>query len=139
MALAPTAERPASRELGQAPAASAPPLESLEQLFRRFGSSAGGLESAVAERRLSEFGPNEPGEIHRTRALIEFLHFCTNPLVVILLAASVLSVFVGELVDALIILTIVVLSVALNFFQTYRSDRAVRRLREQVAPTATVL
>ena len=139
MALAPRPERTASSELGRSSAANALPLESLAQLFRRLGVSERGLESAQAERRLSEFGPNEPGEIHRTRALVEFLHFCTNPLVVILLAASVLSVFVGELLDALIILTIVVLSVALNFFQTYRSDRAVRRLREQVAPTATVL
>jgi len=137
MALAPTPERTAGATAHAA--ASAPPLESLAQLFGRLGSSERGLESAQAEQRLSEFGPNEPGEAHRTRALIEFLHFCTNPLVLILLAASVVSVFVGELADALIILTIVVLSIALNFFQTYRSDRAVRRLREQVAPTATVL
>jgi P-type Mg2+ transporter len=125
--------------MGYAAAAGAPPLEPLAQLFTRLGGSKCGLESKQAEQRLAEIGPNEPGEIHRTRALIEFLHFCTNPLVLILLAASVISVFVGELADALIILTIVVFSIALNFLQTYRSDRAVRRLREQVAPTATVL
>jgi Mg2+-importing ATPase len=137
MALAPTLDRIGS-ELGRA-AMSLPPLESLAQLFVRLGTSARGLDSGQAEQRLAEFGPNEPDEAHRTRALIEFIHFCTNPLVLILLAASVVSVFVGELADALIILTIVVLSITLNFFQTYRSDRAVRRLREQVAPTATVL
>ncbi len=137
MALAPTPEKTA-RALERA-SVSVPPLESLAQLFGRLSSSERGLDFAQAQQRLSEFGPNEPGATHRTRALIEFLHFCTNPLVLILLAASVVSVFVGQLADALIILTIVVLSIALNFFQTYRSDRAVRRLREQVAPTATVL
>jgi Mg2+-importing ATPase len=137
MALAPATERTA-RELGH-PAPSTPALESSAQLFERLSSSARGLDSGQAEQRLSEFGPNEPDEAHRARALIDFIHFCTNPLVLILLAASVVSVFVGELADALIILTIVVLSIALNFFQTYRSDRAVRHLREQVAPTATVL
>jgi P-type Mg2+ transporter len=137
MALAPTPGRTA-RALEHA-TVSVPPLESLAQLFGRLDSSERGLDSTQAEQRLSEFGPNEAAEAQRTRALIEFLHFCTNPLVLILLAASVVSVFVGQLADALIILTIVVLSIALNFFQTYRSDRAVRRLREQVAPTATVL
>ena len=115
------------------------PLETLGQLFERLGTSRNGLDSTEAERRLSRVGPNEAGAAHRTRPLVEFVRFCTNPLVLILLAASVLSVFVGELVDALMILTIVVLSVAINFIQTYRSDRAVRRLREQVAPTATVM
>ena len=41
--------------------------------------------------------------------------------------------------NATIIITMVVLGVGINFFQTYRSQRAVERLRQQVAPTATVL
>src|SRR5262249_12961899 len=106
MAIGPLAEKTSSQP-PQAAVPSALHRESLPQLFARLGSSSDGLKSAQAAQRLLEFGPNEPGEVHGTRALIEFVHFCTNPLVLILLAASVISVFVGELADALIILTIV--------------------------------
>ena len=57
----------------------------------------------------------------------------------ILLVAAVASVFLGEKVDAGIIIAIVLLSVAVDFGQTYRSQRAVEQLRDRVAPTATVL
>jgi Mg2+-importing ATPase len=70
---------------------------------------------------------------------LQFLHFCVNPLVLILLIASMVAAVVGETTDATIIATVIIVSVVLNFFQAYRSERAVMRLREQVAPTATVL
>jgi Mg2+-importing ATPase len=57
----------------------------------------------------------------------------------ILLIAAVISAFVGEATDAAIIIAIVLLSVAIDFGQTYRSQQAVERLRDSVAPTATVL
>ncbi|HLI82181.1 MAG TPA: HAD-IC family P-type ATPase, partial [Candidatus Binataceae bacterium] len=57
----------------------------------------------------------------------------------ILLVASVVSGMLGQAVDAIIIAAMVILSIALNFFQAFRSERAVRRLREQVAPSATVM
>lgn len=62
-----------------------------------------------------------------------------NPLVAILLFASIASAFVGELVNAAIIGIIVALSVVLNFVQTFRSEAAADGLRATVAPTATVL
>ena len=62
-----------------------------------------------------------------------------NPLVVILLVAGLASAILGEVADAAIIGGIVLLSAGINFWQTFRSERAVTRLQEQVAPTATVL
>ncbi len=62
-----------------------------------------------------------------------------NPLVVILLIAGLASAILGEVTDAAIIGGIVFLSGGINAWQTFRSQRAVSRLREQVAPTATVL
>ncbi|HUZ02800.1 MAG TPA: magnesium-translocating P-type ATPase [Thermomicrobiaceae bacterium] len=100
---------------------------------------AAGLSTAEAQRRLKEVGPNEPGRIHRAAPLVEFARFFTGPLVVILLAASVVAAVAGEVVDAAIIVVIVLLSAVVNFFQSYRSQQAADRLREAVAPTATVL
>jgi Mg2+-importing ATPase len=97
-----------------------------------------GLSSAEAERRFAEFGPNEPVPAKIAGPLFQFLRFCANPLVLILLVASVTSAFLGQVIDAIIIAAMIVLSVVLNFIQAYRSEKAVVRLREQVAPTATV-
>jgi Mg2+-importing ATPase len=118
--------------------ASAEP-ESLQDLLIRLDTSEHGLSDEEARQRLAQYGANEPEKIHHARPLVEFLRFCTNPLVLILLGAAIVSSFVGELVDGAIITTIVILSISLNFLQAYRSQRAVKRLREQVAPTATVL
>jgi Mg2+-importing ATPase len=62
-----------------------------------------------------------------------------NPLVIILLIAAVLSGFLGQLVDAVIIIAMVVVGISINFYQTYRSQLAIERLRARVAPTAAVL
>ncbi len=71
--------------------------------------------------------------------MIELIRGSANPLVIILLIAGLASAFLGEVTDAAIIGGIVFLSGGINAWQTFRSQRAVSRLREQVAPTATVL
>ena len=99
----------------------------------------GGLTSEEANRRLARYGPNEPLSVRRTATVVQILLFFANPLVIILLIASILSFVVGELINASIIAVMVILSVVINFVQTYRSQRAAENLRQQAAPTATVL
>jgi P-type Mg2+ transporter len=102
-------------------------------------STAIGLTSTEAQRRLAQFGPNEPGGSQRFAAMEQFFGFLRNPLVIILLIASFISWMLGEHINAAIIAIMVVLSVAINFIQAYRSQRSADRLRTQVAPTCTVL
>ena len=98
-----------------------------------------GLTQAEAKRRLAQFGPNEPAPTRRTAPLFQLLSLLANPLAIILLAASVISAALGEVINASIIITMVLFSVALNFIQTYRSQKAVDSIRKEVAPTATAL
>ncbi len=98
-----------------------------------------GLTAQEAEARLGQFGPNEPAATQHQSLLSDFLHVFMNPLVLILVIAAIASAFLGDKVDAGIIGVIVLLSAAIDFGQTYRSQRAVEKLRAQVAPTATVL
>ncbi|HXX18415.1 MAG TPA: magnesium-translocating P-type ATPase, partial [Candidatus Acidoferrum sp.] len=102
-------------------------------------STMEGLTSQEAAERLQQFGPNDPAPARRSSALLDLLRLFLNPLVLVLLVAASVSAFLGEAVDAGIIITIVLLSVAVDFAQTYRSNRAVEQLRQRVAPTATVL
>src|SRR5581483_1392773 len=98
-----------------------------------------GLSSVEAARRLAAYGPNEPVAVRRLSAAVQVFQLFANPLVIILLVASVIAGSLGQQVDALIIVTMVVLGVTINFWQSYRSQQAADRLRSSVNPTATVL
>jgi P-type Mg2+ transporter len=111
----------------------------LLRLYEQLRASEAGLTTAEARMRLGRFGANDPTAVRRTGALRQLLTFVANPLVVILFIASIVSATLGEVVNASIIILMVLLSIALNFFQTFRSQRAVERLRAGVALTSTVL
>jgi len=112
---------------------------SLDALYRQLQSSPEGLSSEEGRLRFDRYGPNEPTTAKRAAGMRQLLVFIVNPLVLILLVASVVTAILGETLNAAIIITMVLLSVALNFFQTFRSQRAVERLRAGVALTSTVL
>jgi Mg2+-importing ATPase len=98
-----------------------------------------GLTAQEAEARLSQYGPNEPAEAKRGSFLSDLWHAFTNPLVLILVVAASSSAFLGEKVDATIIAVIVLLSTAIDLGQSHHSQRAVEKLRAQVALSATVM
>jgi Mg2+-importing ATPase len=98
-----------------------------------------GLTSGEAKERLSQYGPNDPAPVRRGAIALELLFLFLNPLVIILLFAAVVSAILGQTVDAGIIFVMVLLGVTINFAQTYRSQHAIEKLRQNVTPTATVL
>ncbi|GCE20550.1 magnesium-translocating P-type ATPase [Dictyobacter kobayashii] len=112
---------------------------SIPQIFVRLETDKDGLSSKEAAERLRLYGPNEPVVAGKNALAIQFLRLFLNPLVLILLCASVISIVLGDRIDAIIIIVIVLLSNILNFTQTFRSQRIVENLRAEVAPTATVL
>lgn len=115
------------------------PSAPLAELLDRLGTSEAGLTGVEAARRLRARGTDRR-RAHRLRSALAALARATlNPLAVVLLFAAITSGVLGEAADAVIIGAIVLSSAAVNFWQTFRSDRAVRRLQAQVAPTATVL
>ncbi|HEX6817976.1 MAG TPA: magnesium-translocating P-type ATPase [Ktedonobacterales bacterium] len=125
----------------------APPIEhetkghhlDLVELFRQLQTAEQGLSSEEAQRRLAQWGSNEPAGAPRFLGLAQFVTFLLNPLVVILLIASLISWLLGEQINAAIIAVLVLLSVIINFIQAYRSQQAAERLRAQVTPTGSVL
>src|SRR5262249_44364856 len=98
-----------------------------------------GLTTAEARARLDQYGPNEPVPRHGWSFFGELLSFFSNPLVLILLLAAAASLLLGQRTDAIIVFVMVLISVAINFTQTYRSQVAAEQLRGQVAASATVL
>jgi P-type Mg2+ transporter len=102
-------------------------------------AEAAGLTSAEAAVRLRADGPNTLGTEGRRSLLRVLIAQFASPLVLILIAASLVSMVVGDQVEAGIILTIVVMSAALGFVQEARSEAAVAALQARLALQATVV
>jgi Mg2+-importing ATPase len=100
---------------------------------------AQGLTSEEARQRLVTLGPNEPMPVLRAALVRQFLLFLTNPLVLILHLASVISAVLGDMVNASIIALFVLMSVTLNIVRITRSLRTAKRMRAQIAPTIAVM
>jgi Ca2+-transporting ATPase len=98
-----------------------------------------GLSSIEAERRLRESGSNEIRRDSPVTSLTLLLHQFDSPVIWLLLAASGMSVLVGEFVDAAAIAVIVLVNAAIGFFQEHRAERAVLALRSMTAPRARVI
>src|SRR5215475_3391600 len=112
---------------------------SVEDAEAHFGTSVvSGLTEPEARRRLGEYGPNEVADRGRRTAWRVLLAQFTGVLTLVLLAAAVLSVFLGDLVDAGAILAIVVLNAALGFFQEHRAEQSMAALKRMAAPTVRV-
>jgi Ca2+-transporting ATPase len=109
-----------------------------EEALRLLGSSPQGLSRGEAERRLSEYGRNEIAE-RRVSPLAMFLGQFRSFLVYILLAATAISLLLGEVLDAALILAIILLMGVAGFLQEYKAEKAVRALKEMAAPRAKVV
>jgi Mg2+-importing ATPase len=111
----------------------------LRDLFQALGATPSGLTSDEANRRLRLYGPNSFVKESRFAALLGFLRLVANPLVIILLIASGASLALGDRIGGLIIISIVLLSVLLNFFMEFQARHAVEKIQKQVATTAAVI
>ena len=110
-----------------------------EEIMTSLGSTRQGLDKAAALQRLKETGYNTLQEKAKTTPLKIFLSQFKSPIVLILLFATVVSMFVQEWVDAVIILAIVVGSALLSFYQEYNASNAVEKLKAQVSIKSLVL
>jgi Ca2+-transporting ATPase len=113
--------------------------QSVAEVAAALATSARGLSSHEAAARLRQCGPNvliEP----RRRSLVMMLHAQFADLTtLVLIGAAVLSGFIGELSDVVVILVVVLLNAALGASQELRAERAMAALKAIAAPTSKVL
>jgi P-type Mg2+ transporter len=111
----------------------------VDKVIETLHTSLQGLTPEEVESKRARYGPNEVVREKKRAALRQFAGQFKNPLIIILLFAAVLSVFLGEFVDAMIIFVMVFLSLFIDFFQEYRAGRAVELLRAKISTLATVI
>ncbi len=91
------------------------------QALQALGSDETGLTRAEARRRLDRFGPNELPRARRDSPLIVYLHQFRNPLVYLLLAATLVSLGIGEIADAVFIFVVLQFNAVIGGVQEWKA------------------
>jgi len=95
-------------------------------------SSSAGLSTAEAAARLARTGPNRAAHERRPGAWRELWHQVSEPIMLVLIGATVLALLLGDTLDATIILAIVFMSALLGFWQEHSAAAAVAELLGRV-------
>jgi Ca2+-transporting ATPase len=113
--------------------------QDIKEVIEELKSSFHGLSSEEAVKRLAEYGPNELKEKKKKTSLMMFLDQFKDFMILVLIAAAVISGFIGELSDTIAIIVIVVLNAVIGFIQEYRAEKAMAALKKMAAPSATAI
>ncbi len=113
-------------------------LMSPEEVFRRLCTTEEGLSPEEVEKRQQRYGKNEI-TTGNSISILKILITQFNALIVILLVATVISAAFGNMIDAAVIFGAVMLCVVLGFFFEFRSEKAIKALKEMAAPAASVV
>ncbi len=110
-----------------------------EDVLAEVGSSTTGLSTQEAIRRLHQFGPNELVEKKKKTPLIMFLNQFRDFMIIVLIAAGIISGAIGEFSDSVAILVIVFLNAIIGFVQEFRAEKAMEALKKMSSPMAVAL
>ncbi|WP_284037535.1 calcium-translocating P-type ATPase, SERCA-type [Neobacillus sp. 114] len=98
-----------------------------------------GLSAEEVKKRVKQFGLNELEEGEKQSALLLFFSQFKDFMVLVLLAATLISGLLGEYIDAIAIIAIVIINGFLGFFQERRAEKSLQALKELSAPQVSVL
>jgi Ca2+-transporting ATPase len=111
----------------------------LKNVIRRNTLLDRGLSEKEARKNLQEYGLNILSEKKKTSAISILLSQFNDYMVLILLACTAISAFMGEMIEAYTIIAIVILNASLGFIQEFRTEKTLVALKELSAPVARVL
>ncbi len=112
---------------------------SVESVEATLKTEKSGIKTEEAKRRLEEIGPNILQEKKGPSALRIFAEQFKNYLIIILIAATIIALFLEDFTDALVIAVVVILNTILGFYQEYRAEKSIEALKKLTAPKAIVI
>lgn len=112
---------------------------SADEALSHIGSALSGITEDEAGIRLQRVGPNELIEKKRKTAVRMLLDQFRDFMILVLIAAAVVSGLIGEVSDTIAIVVIVLLNAVLGFSQEYRAEKAMAALKKMAAAHATVI
>lgn len=119
-------------------------LESSSEVFGEVKSTENGLTSEQARRRSAETGKNKLAEVKKTPLILRFLSQFADPMIIILIAAAVISAITSVLQkefpsDVIIIMFVVIVNAILGVYQESKAEKAIEALQKMAAATTKVL
>lgn len=119
-------------------------LESSSEVFGEIKSAENGLTSEQARRRSAETGKNKLAEGKKTPLILRFLSQFADPMIIILIAAAVISAITSVLQkefpsDVIIIMFVVIVNAILGVYQESKAEKAIEALQKMAAATTKVL
>lgn len=110
----------------------------VDAVLKELDATDGGLGAEDARRRLARHGPNDLVETARRTWWMMLLDQFRDFMILVLIAAAIISGVIGEATDTIAIVVIVLLNAALGFVQEYRAEQAMAALKKMSAPSANV-
>ncbi|MFT4015607.1 MAG: cation-translocating P-type ATPase [Agriterribacter sp.] len=110
-----------------------------EEALKVARTSIEGLNDTDAKARLEEYGYNELIAKKKTPAIIFFMRQFKDVMILVLVAAAIISAVIGELTDTIVIIVIIFINAIIGFIQEYRAEQAMRALKKMAAQTAIVV
>lgn len=109
-----------------------------QNIFESFDSTEYGIDVNEANFRKVKYGPNQIQEKKKTPLWLSFLSEFRDPMMLLLIFATVFSFFYGDTTDGWLILIVVMLNGSISFFQKHKAEKAVEALKKLVSPQARV-
>ena len=111
----------------------------IEDIFTELRTSDRGLLEDEVRRRLQKYGSNVLKEKKKKTPFMMFLDQFRDFMILVLIAAAIVSGIIGELTDTIAIIVIVILNAVIGFVQEYRAEKAMAALKKMAAPYATLV
>src|SRR3990167_5005211 len=113
--------------------------KTIEQVFKELETDENGLTEKEAEARLEKYGLNEIQQFKKISPIKIFLNQFNNIVIYILIFALVVSIFLNETIDAIVIGAIVIVNAIIGFIQEYHAEKAIEALKKLASLKATVI
>ncbi len=110
-----------------------------EELLQQLGTSENGLSSAKAEENLEKYGRNEITGKKAKNPFFIFLEQFKDFLVMILIAAAIVSAVMGDIESMIVIIAVITMNSILGTVQTVRAEKSLNSLKKLSAPNAKVI
>ncbi len=114
-------------------------LVSIDEVLELTHSSVQGLSTAEAEKRLEQYGFNEITATKKKSAWLLLLQQFKDFMIVVLIAAAIISGLLGDITDTIVIIAIVILNAIVGFIQEYRAEKAMESLKKMTLVNALVI
>lgn len=111
----------------------------IEEIFKKLKSSLDGLSNREATKRLKQNGKNELPKKKQDSILKIFLLQFKSPIIAILIIAIILSVMIGELIDASFILAVILINGILGTIQEYTAEKSAEKLQDMIRVTCKAI